>query len=350
MRKDLKDAVEKSRSEYADLSRALTLEETATNAQRFQEVSKRFGSLAKIIECADTLEKAETNLAHAQELLQTGDADMRTLAQEEKTSLEKSIGMLSEKLDSLALGKISPSAISGIIVEIRAGVGGEEAALFAEELRRMYTRYAERTGWRVKIVSRSSTDLGGTKEVVMDIYGKECYRKLRHESGVHRVQRVPETEKSGRVHTSTASVAVLPKAEEVDVEIRAEDIKTESYRAGGPGGQNVNKVETAFRIFHKPTGIIVSMAEERSQPANKERAFEVLRAKLLAAKIEETERTSREARREQIGTQDRSEKIRTFNFPQDRVTDHRIQKSWHNLPGIMEGNIDEIVETLQKEL
>ena len=184
----------------------------------------------------------------------------------------------------------------------------------------------------------------------MDVNGKDCYRMLRHESGVHRVQRVPETEKSGRVHTSTASVAVLPKAEEVDVEIRPEDIETEAYRAGGPGGQNVNKVETAFRIIHKPTGIIVAMAEERSQSANKERAFEVLRAKLLEAKIEKAEREAREARREQIGTQDRSEKIRTYNFPQDRVTDHRILQSWHNLPGIMEGNIDEIVETLQKKL
>ena len=313
MRKDMQDAVEKFRTEFAELSRQMSSEKTPDNAQKFQELSKRFGHLAKITECADALAKAEEGLAHAEELLQAGDADMRALAQEEKTSLEKDIMALSEKLDGLAFGKVSSSAITGIIMEIRAGVGGEEAALFAEELRRMYTRFAERIGWRVKVVSRSATDLGGTKEIVMDITGKECYRMLRHESGVHRVQRVPETEKSGRVHTSTASVAVLPKAEEVDVEIRPEDIETEAYRAGGPGGQNVNKVETAFRIIHKPTGIIVSMAEERSQPANKERAFEVLRAKLLEAKIEKAEREAREARREQIGTQDRSEKIRTYN-------------------------------------
>jgi peptide chain release factor 1 len=235
-------------------------------------------------------------------------------------------------------------------MELRAGVGGEEAALFAEELRRMYSRFAERKGWRMHLVSKSATDLGGIKETVMDVSGKDCYRLLRYESGVHRVQRIPETEKSGRVHTSTASVAVLPKAEEVDVEIRAEDIETESYRAGGPGGQNVNKVETAYRIIHKPTGIIVAMNEERSQSANRERAFEVLRAKLLEAKIAAAENAQKEARREQIGSQDRSEKIRTYNFPQDRLTDHRIKKSWHNLPSIMDGNIDEIVETLQQEL
>lgn len=350
MRKDLKDVVEKFRTEHAALSRALSSEETANDTAKLQGISKRFGHLTKTLECAASLEKAEQDLRNVERLIKSGDGEIRDLAEEEKTDLQNKIAALAETLDGLALGKISPSAITSIIMEIRAGVGGEEAALFAENLRRMYTRFAEKKNWRLRVVTRSATDLGGTKEIVLDIDGKECYRLLRHESGVHRVQRIPETEKSGRVHTSTASVAVLPKAEDVDVEVRPEDIETETYRAGGPGGQNVNKVETAYRIFHKPTGIIVSMAEERAQSANRERAFEVLRAKLLEAQIASAEKSAREARREQIGTQDRSEKIRTYNFPQDRVTDHRIKQSWHNLPGILEGNIEDMVETLQSEL
>ena len=350
MRKDLKDAVDKARVEHAALSVELAQAQTLVDTARLQALSKRYGDLSKITQRAASLEKAEEQLSAVQELIKSGDAEMRGLAEEEKKVLEKTIEGLWEELDRLALGKISPSLIKSIIMEIRAGVGGEEAALFAEELRRMYARFAERKGWRTRTISRSATDLGGTKEVVMDVDGKDCYRLLRHESGVHRVQRIPETEKSGRVHTSTASIVVLPKAEEVDVDIRPEDIETETYRSGGPGGQNVNKVETAFRIHHKPTGIIVAMQEERSQAANRERAFEVLRAKLLEAKIEASEQAQKKARREQIGTQDRSEKIRTYNFSQDSVTDHRIKQSWHNLPAIMEGNIEDIGDALQSEL
>ncbi|MDO8557583.1 MAG: peptide chain release factor 1 [bacterium] len=350
MRKDIKDAVEKARVQHAALSLELAKPEITADTAALQTLSKRYGDLSKIVGCASSLEKSESQLETVEELIQTGGSDMRELAEEEKKALQKNIEELSEELDRLALGIVSPSNISSVIMEIRGGVGGGEAALFAEELRRMYSRFAERKGWKIRVISRSTTDLGGIKEVVMDIDGKNCYRLLRHESGVHRVQRIPETEKSGRVHTSTASVAVLPKAETVDVQIRPEDIETETYRSGGPGGQNVNKVETAFRIHHKPTGIIVAMQEERSQAANRERAFEVLGAKLLEAKIAASEKTQKDSRREQIGTQDRSEKIRTYNFPQDRVTDHRIKHSWHNLPSIMEGNIEDVVETLQTEL
>ena len=350
MRKELKEAAQKARHEQAALSLELARPEVTSDSQTLQKFSKQYGDASKIAQVAQLLEKAETELEQAEHLAKNSEGEMRGLAEEEKETLHRRIEEYTEELDRLAFGKVSPSAIGGIILEIRAGVGGGEAALFAEELRRMYARYAERKGWKIHLIAKSQTDLGGIKEVEMDVEGKDCYLLLRHESGVHRVQRIPETEKSGRVHTSTASVAVLPKAAEMDVEIRPEDIESETYRSGGPGGQNVNKVETAFRIHHKPTGLIVAMQEERSQAANKERAFEVLRAKLLEAKIKKAEEAEKKSRREQIGTQDRSEKIRTYNFPQDRLTDHRIKTSWHNLPGIMEGNIDEMVETLQKEL
>ncbi|MDP3963571.1 MAG: PCRF domain-containing protein [bacterium] len=350
MRKDLKDAVDKARLQMAVLSHALESGEYGTDTSKLQEASKQYGDLAKTHEAALKLEKSEKELAESESLVRTAESDMRELAEDEIRRIKKAITIETEELDRLALGKISPSTVRSLIMEVRAGVGGQEAALFAQDLWRMYTRFAEQKGWNVRTVSKSATDLEGIKEIVMDINGKDAYRLLRHESGVHRVQRIPETEKSGRIHTSTASVAVLPKAEAVDIEVRPEDIETETYRSGGPGGQNVNKVETAFRIHHKPTGLIVAMQEERSQAANRERAFEVLRAKLLEAKINETEEAQKAARREQIGGQERAEKIRTYNFPQDRVTDHRVKESWHNLPGMMEGNIEDMVETLQKKL
>ncbi len=233
------------------------------------------------------------------------------------------------------------------IVEIRAGAGGQEASLFAGELFLMYKRYAATHGWTVNVVDYNDTSLGGYKSIVFEIKGKDAFTKMRHESGVHRVQRVPETEKSGRVHTSTATVAVLPIATEQDFQIRSDEIEVGFSRAGGPGGQNVNKVETAVRVTHKPSGIVVSSRQERSQGANRDRAMEILRSKLMEIKRLESTGNISEERRKQVGTGDRSEKIRTYNFSQDRITDHRIKKSWGNIAKIMDGHLDTIFEILQ---
>lgn len=234
-----------------------------------------------------------------------------------------------------------------LIMEIRAGTGGEEAALFASNLFNMYKKYALKAGWRFSILDESRSPLGGFRQITFEISGPEALKKLAREAGVHRVQRVPKTEKSGRVHTSTATIAVLPKAKETDVRINPADLEISFFRSGGPGGQNVNKVETAVRIKHKPTGIAASSQESRSQQKNREKALEVLRAKLWQIEQEKASGEITEERRKQIGSAERAEKIRTYNFPQDRVTDHRIQKSWGNLENVMDGNLDKIISALQ---
>ena len=237
-----------------------------------------------------------------------------------------------------------------VIMEIRAGAGGNEASLFARELFNMYSRFAERKGWKTSLITESKSELGGCKEVVFEINGAGAYKVLRWESGVHRVQRIPDTEKSGRTHTSTASVAVLPQAQEVDLEIKPQDTKIEFFRSSGPGGQNVNKVETAVRIHHLPTGLIVTSQDSRSQQANREKAMTLLRSRLLDAKLQQEAKKIAAERRQQIGTGDRSEKIRTYNFPQDRVTDHRIKESWHNIESVMAGNLESLIEALGQAL
>jgi len=235
-----------------------------------------------------------------------------------------------------------------IILEIRAGAGGQEASLFAGELLRMYKNYASRAGWSFQILDESKSELGGYKSAVAEVSGPEVYQKLKQESGVHRIQRVPKTEKSGRIHTSTASVAVLPEAKEKEIEVKESDLEITFSRAGGPGGQNVNKVETAVRILYKPTGLVISSREERSQQKNREKALKILRAKLLDEKRQKEAAAMARERKEQIGTADRSEKIRTYNFLQDRITDHRIKKSWHNMERILDGDLDPIVRAFAK--
>ena len=239
---------------------------------------------------------------------------------------------------------------NSIILEIRAGTGGEEAALFASDLFRMYTKYAENQGWKIKILNERKSSLGGDKEIVFEISGKDVYKKMKHEGGVHRVQRVPSTEKGGRIHTSTATVACLPVPNKSEIKIRPEDIKIEFSKASGPGGQYVNKRMTAVRIIHIPTGTVVSSQTERSQSENKENALSVLRAKLFQREKEKLENTISKERKTQIKGAERSEKIRTYNFPQDRITDHRIKKKWHNIAKIMNGRLDQIVEKLEKKL
>ena len=240
-------------------------------------------------------------------------------------------------------------AVSKIIIEIRAGAGGGEAAIFAGDLARMYQRYAARRGWGFSVLDSNNTTLQGFKSFVAEIQGEGCYEAFMHESGVHRVQRIPATEKSGRVHTSTASVAVLPVAEAREVAIAPSDLEVTFSRAGGPGGQNVNKVETAVRILHKPTGIVVTSREERSQHANREKAMDILRAKLYEIEQRKATGSVTDLRREQIGSGDRSEKIRTYNFPDDRITDHRIGKKWHNIERILEGDMDPVVKAFEKQ-
>jgi peptide chain release factor 1 len=252
------------------------------------------------------------------------------------------------RLKLLLLPK-DPNDDKNVILEIRSGAGGDEAELFAQELLKMYQKYSEIKGWRFSVVDSNRTSLGGIKSVIADISGNDVYKHLKYESGVHRVQRVPETEKSGRIHTSTATVAILPEAEEVEMQINPSDLKIDTFCSGGHGGQNVNKVETAIRITHLPTGFVVVCQDERSQFKNRTKAMSVLRSKLVAFKEEKEARERGNERRSQIGTGDRSEKIRTYNFPQDRITDHRIKKSWSQIDKTLEGNIDNIVSSLAEE-
>lgn len=296
---------------------------------------------------AEMLEQLLRKESEVREMLE-GDATLHDLAASElkelqiqKESIEKQIE------DILAKDKEEEEFPNEIVLEVRAGAGGDEASLFAWELARMYERFAEAQGfdWRVNYESKS--DLNGYKEASFEIRGKDVYKMLRHETGVHRVQRIPATEKNGRVHTSTASVAILPIKKKINFEINPAEIEMEYSRGGGKGGQNVNKVETAVRLIHKPTGIDVRATNERSQLANRERAMTILKAKLQQRKEEEEAKKYAGERKEQIGTGDRSEKIRTYNFPQDRLTDHRIKKSWHNLPAIMEGGIEDIIADIE---
>jgi len=237
----------------------------------------------------------------------------------------------------------------GVIIEIRAGAGGDEAALFAADLFRMYSRFAEKQGWQVFLINSNPIGIGGYKELIFEIKGKNVYEKLRHEGGVHRVQRIPTTEKSGRIHTSTVSVAIMHQATEAEIKINPSDLRVDVLRSSGPGGQNVNKIESAVRVIHLPTNIIVTCQDGRSQQHNKEKAMQVLRSRLLAKKQAEELAKRGDERREQIGTADRSEKIRTYNFPQNRLTDHRIKKSWHNLDKIIEGDLEKVIKTFEKK-
>ena len=299
-----------------------------------------------MVELAARLSKVENELAEARELVSVEDPELADEARQEVVRLEAEVPALEERLKPLLIPR-DPLDDRNAIVEIRAGTGGDEAALFAADLFRMYTRFIERRGWRVEVISMSEGTLGGVKEVVFKVNAEGSFGVLRWESGVHRVQRVPATEAQGRIHTSAATVAVLPEAEEVDVKIEDKDLRIDVFRASGPGGQGVNTTDSAVRITHLPTGLVISQQDQRSQIQNKAKAMEILRSKLLDLKLSEQEAERARMRKTQVGTGDRSAKIRTYNYPQSRVTDHRIHYTTHDLQGVMDGDLDDLIEKLK---
>ena len=344
---DLRPQIEKFSRRFAEIEAALSDPKAFDNPQRAQELAKEYARLRELVANGQAYLKTVADLADNRALLsgEPSDSELAQMASEDVARLEREEKRLAQEIQR-GIMPPDPADSRNTIIEIRAGAGGQESALFAADLYRMYTRYAEGRGWKFENLDSSASDLGGYKEMIFQITGTDVYKRLKYESGVHRVQRVPATEAQGRIHTSTCTVAVLPEAQEVDVELKPEDLEITRCRASGPGGQGVNTTDSAVQIIHKPTGMIVRCSDERSQQKNKARALTVLRSRLLEKKVAEENAKYAAQRKAQVGTGERNERIRTYNFPQNRVTDHRIELTLYNLPFVMEGDIDAVIEPL----
>ena len=345
--RSLFNKLESIEKKYQELNHKLYDPEIVSDQETYKSIMKEHKSLLPIVEKYEEYKKAKNNLEEAKQLLNDGglDKEFKKLVEGEISEAKDKIESISNDLKILLLPK-DPNDDKNVIVEIRGGAGGEEAALFSSVLYRMYSMYAEAKHWKTEVLNASETELGGFKEICFMISGEGVYSRLKYESGVHRVQRVPETETQGRIHTSTVTVAVLPEAEEVEIEINPADLQIDTFRAGGAGGQHINKTESAIRITHIPTGVVVECQDERSQYKNKDKAMKVLRSRLLEAKRAEQHSAVAEERRLQVGTGDRSERIRTYNYPQGRVTDHRIGLTLYKIESILNGDLDEIIDSL----
>lgn len=332
-------------AKYLELERRLADPEVAGDWQRYNKLAKERADLVPVVDTFREYQKLKADEEENRRILTEGDPELRTLAQEELGDLTGRLETLEKELQVLLLPR-DPNDEKDVILEIRAGTGGEEAALFAADLFRMYSKFAEGQGWRVELMNMNPTGVGGLKEVIASVQGKGAYSRLKYEAGVHRVQRVPVTEASGRIHTSAVTVAVLPEAEEIDVEISAEDIKVDVFRSSGPGGQSVNTTDSAVRITHHPTGLVVTCQDEKSQHKNKAKAMRVLRARLRERFEEEQEAQRASERRVMVGSGDRSQRIRTYNFPQNRVTDHRVGLTLYRLDTFLEGDLQEMIDAI----